>query len=303
VTFRRERITTPDDDFLDLDWVVRIDARAIRDSCPLVVVLHGLEGSAQSDYALQLYRALAAEGIGAVGLNFRCCSGEPNRAARMYHSGETGDLAHVLSHVRTRYPKRALGAVGFSLGGNVLLKFLGEHGAGNSSRVPLEAAVSISVPFDLAAGATQLGRGVGRIYQWFFMRKLRRKIELKAARIRDRIDVQRATAATTFWEFDELATAPMHGFESAADYYGRSSSAQYLPAIRVATLVIHALDDPFLPRHAVPVDAGERNPWLDTVFTERGGHVGFVGGHPWAPVFWAERTAARYLAEKLGAGQ
>ncbi len=300
IQFRRERVETDDGDFLDLDWVVHANDRPVSHRGRLALVLHGLEGSARSEYALQLYRALDALGIAAVGLNFRGCSGESNRAARAYHSGDTGDVAFVCHHIRRRHPDGSLGAVGFSLGGNVLLKFLGEMGNRHDTRSqPCDAAVSISVPFNLSAGATHLSRGFARIYQWFLMRKLRHKLRAKSHLVREVIDHKRACKARTFWDFDERATAPLHGFASAADYYQRSSSNQFLTSIRVPTLLIHALDDPFLPREAVPLAVAAENPVLETAFTEGGGHVGFVAGTLWSPVFWAERTAAQFLDQRL----
>lgn len=302
VRLRRERLTTEDGDFLDLDWVVDGASNPGPSSRPLVVLLHGLEGSARSEYALQLYRALDAANLAAVGLNFRGCSGEINRAPRTYHSGETGDVAYVIEEIVRRYPARPLGAVGFSLGGNVLLKFLGERGAKHApGGRTLDAAVSISVPFSLSDGSRHLSQGFGRVYQWFFMRKLKGKMRAKTDLVHAHIDMNRALRAKTFWEFDDAATAPLHGFSDAADYYRRSSSNQYLAAIRVPTLLIQSLDDPFLPRHAVPVDVAQGNPALEPAFTAGGGHVGFVSGPPWAPIFWAEHTAAQYLADKLGA--
>ncbi len=300
VEFRRERVPTHDGDFLDLDWVARVDGRPVLDTGPLAIVLHGLEGSARSDYALQLYRTLAQGGIAAVGLNFRGCSGEINRVARMYHSGETGDVAAMVERIVRQFPGRPLGAVGFSLGGNVLLKFLGERGAERGADGgPIAAAVSISVPFNLAAGAERLSQGFARVYQWFLMRKLQDKLRAKVSLVRDHVDVDRALAARTFWDFDDAATAPLHGFEGADDYYRRSSCNQYLASVRVPTLLIHALDDPFLPQDAVPVDAPRENPVLESAFTPGGGHVGFVSGPPWSPAFWAEQTAAQYLVQKL----
>ena len=288
---RRERIPLPDGDFLDLDFS-DVDPRL-----PLVVVLHGLEGSARSTYALQMYRALRARDIQAVGLNFRSCSGELNQSSRLYHSGETGDLAYVLSLLRRRFPARVIGAVGFSLGGNVLLKYLGE--VLPPLRPVVKAAVAISVPFDLAAGARWLERGFSRAYRRYLVRKLQRKTRAKAALLRHRISVERVLAARTFVEFDDAATAPLHGFRDAQDYYARSSCAQYLGAIRVPTLLIHSADDPFLPPEAIPRAAVVGNSMLRAEFTETGGHVGFVSGPPWAPVLWVEQRAARFLAEQL----
>ena len=289
----------PDGDFLDLDWasVPETDGAP----APLVVLLHGLEGSARSKYALQAYRALGRRGVATVGLNFRGCSGEPNRLSRMYHSGETGDLRFVLRLLRERFPQRPLGAVGFSVGGNVLLKYLGEVGGGNGSvpAVAPAAAAAVSVPFDLSLGADWIERGFSRVYRRYLVRKLHRKVRLKADRLRSLIDVDRVLAARTFREFDDLATAPVHGFAGAEDYYRRSSCARFVARIRIPTLVIQSLDDPFLPARAVPREALESNGSIELRLCGRGGHVGFVAGSPWRPLFWAEETAAAFLAQRL----
>jgi len=279
-------VELPDGDFLDLD------ATGGNPDAALALVLHGLEGSATSGYARQVYRSLAARGIESLGLNFRSCSGALNRTPRLYHSGETSDLRFVLELVRRRFPRRPLGAVGFSLGGNILLKYLGEEGAA----APLAAAAAISVPFDLAAGARRLERGFSRGYRRYLVGKLKRKTLAKAALLDGRVDLGRVRRSRTFQEFDDAATAPLHGFADAQDYYARSSSNQYLASIRVPTLLIHALDDPFLPPEAVPREVVAANPVLTGAFTRHGGHVGFVTGPPWAPVFWAEGWAADFLA-------
>ena len=296
VPFARERLEMPDGDFVDLDfaWPDRHDGRR-----PRVVVLHGLEGSARSGYALEMYRALDAHGLAGVGLNFRSCSGELNRAARLYHSGETGDPAFVFRTLRDRDPGTPLGAVGFSLGGNVLLKHLGEMAGGEEI---LRAAAAISVPFTLSAGADHLERPGGWIYVSFLLRKLRRKILAKRDVLGNRADVERALRARTFREFDDAATAPVHGFASAEDYYVRSSSAGFLSSIAVPTLLIHSTDDPFLPAAAVPFEAVEQNTSLIAAIEPKGGHVGFVSGLPWRPHFWAEWEAARFLATALPVG-
>ncbi len=296
----RERVELPDGDFLDLDWVARAGGTTTMDREPLVLVLHGLEGCAESGYALEMYRALVREGLAPVGLNFRACSGEPNRLPRMYHSGETGDLAHVLHLLRRRYPERRLGVAGFSLGGNVLLKFLGERSGPSHANGTPGAAVAISVPFDLSAGAEWIERGFSRVYRRYLVRRLHRKVRRKRAILEPHVDVERVLDARTFREFDDAATAPLHGFAGAEDYYRRSSSSPFIAAIDVPTLVIHALDDPFVPPEAVPREALQQNPTIEACISERGGHVGFVTGPPWRPRFWAEREAARFLARRLG---
>ncbi len=297
VSFVRERITTPDDDFLDLDYpLVRgFSADASR---PLVLVLHGLEGSARSKYAVETYRQLAARGAAAVGLNFRSCSGELNRGTRLYHSGETSDLAFVIDHLAKRFPGRPLAVIGFSLGGNALLKYLGEMGESAVGRI--RAVATVSVPFDLAQGARYIELGFSKVYQFRLLRSLRRKVRGKSAQIADLIDYDRALRARTFWEFDDAATAPLHGFAGADDYYARCSSSQFLGRVRVPTLLIQSRDDPFVPAEAIPSDGALDNAVIKTKFFDLGGHVGFVsGGTPWKPVFWAEREAARFVSRRL----
>lgn len=314
VALRRERLETPDGDFVDLDHGADPGAGA-----PVVLVLHGLEGSARRHYMTLTYAALLERGIHPIGLNFRSCSApepepaemgrrrgrrprparfELNRAPRLYHSGETEDLAFVLRRLRERFGARRFGAVGFSLGGNVLLKFLGEEG--RAGRAPLQAAVAVSVPFDLSAGARRLEEGIfAALYTRYFMRGLRAKATAKEALLAARCDMGAVRRARTLRQFDEAATAPLHGFRDAEDYYARSSCAAFIGSIRVPTLLIHSLDDPFLPAASVPRAAVAENPWLTPLFTAAGGHVGFVTGSPASPRFWAEEEAARYLAARL----
>lgn len=290
-SLNRERWTTPDGDFLDLDFAPDPDPAS-----PLLVVLHGLEGNARRGYCMESYRAAAAAGMAAVGLNFRACSGEPNLRARAYHSGETEDLRFVLEALRERFPDRSMVALGFSLGGNVLLKYLGERGGDEPAG--LRAAAAVSVPYDLSAGAdrlqdTLMGRA---LYSRYFLRSLVHKVEQKAHLMDDDAMLEGVRTARTIRAFDDALTAPLHGFLDAADYYRRSSSAGYLGGIRVPTLLLHSMDDPFLPRSAVPLRAMQTNPSLHPAITEQGGHVGFVSGRLASPRFWAEESAARFLA-------
>ncbi|HEV8122981.1 MAG TPA: alpha/beta fold hydrolase [Gemmatimonadales bacterium] len=295
VSFRGERIDTPDGDFLDLEWS-SVDGMPLPPDAPLVLKLHGLEGSAHSGYSVELARALAGLGVRSVGLNFRSCGAEMNRTARFYHSGETADLATVLEHLDTTHPGTRLGVLGFSLGGNVLLKYLGERGGSAGIR----AAVAVSVPYDLAACAAAMSRGTEQIYARFFLRSLREKARAKRELLEGRCNLAGALAAKTFREFDDALTAPLHGFADAPAYYRESSAGPYLSRIRVPTLLIHALDDPIAPAGSIPRDLIAANPMLSTAFTERGGHVGFVtGAVPWKVRFWAEETAAEFLALHL----
>jgi predicted alpha/beta-fold hydrolase len=291
VGIRRERVSTPDDDFIDLDF-----SGDFSEPNALVLLQHGLEGSALRGYALNVYHELARFGIPAVGLNFRSCSGELNRAKRLYHSGETEDTRFVVRLLHERFPNARIGAIGFSLGGNALLKYLGEE----AEQVRLACAVAVSVPFELGAGADYLDRSVmGRFYTRLFVKALVQKSRNKAELIVESCDFERGLQAQSFREFDDAITAPLHGFSGADDYYERSSSAQYLPLIRIPTLILHSEDDPFLPASSIPYSNIAGNSRLHAIITRTGGHVGFIGGSPLKPQFWAEETAARFLAQAL----
>lgn len=285
---QRERLELPDGDFLDLDWTARTEG-------PLVLVLHGLEGSSGSPYARGILAAIHDAGWRGVLMHFRGCSEEPNRLARSYHSGETGDLAHVLGVLKTRYPETPLAAAGYSLGGNVLLKYLGEQG----ERAGIRCAVAVSVPFDLGRAADRLEQGLSRLYQWHLVGKLHRSLhrKLRLGRVPERY--AGCVQLATFRAFDDQVTAPLHGFSGADDYYRRSSSRQYLKGIRVPTLILHARDDPFLPPDAIP-QPRDLSPAVTLKITEKGGHVGFVSGPPWRPVYWSEGRIIGFLEGCLG---
>lgn len=296
IPLTRERVETPDGDFLDLDFAP--EPASSGEPAPTVLVLHGLEGTARRRYMTGAYHALLGAGLRPVGLNFRGCSGEPNRLSRSYHSGETGDVEFALRLLRDR-SGRASGLVGYSLGGNVALKFLGERG--DDARALVSAAAAVSVPFDLAAGADRIEQGLpGRFYSYYFLSKLRRKVREKEPLLRDLCDPAVVRRARTVREFDAALTAPLHGFSGADDYYDRSSSARFIAGIRLPTLVLHSRDDPFLPEDRIPAAAMEANPCVVPVLTERGGHVAFVGGSIFRPEFWGERVLARFLAERMG---
>ncbi len=290
----RERLSTPDGDFVDLDLMPDPVAGA-----PVVLVLHGLEGSSGRGYMRLALDHLFRRGLRGVALNFRSCSGEPNRTARFYHSGDTEDVALALAHLGERFAGRRFGALGFSLGGNVLLKYLGERGGPRGSQV--EAAATISVPFDLDQGARAIERGaMGHVYGYYFLKSLRKKVRHKEELLRGLVDLEEVLSARTLREYDDAATAPLHGFPGATEYYRLSSSARFLPEIRVPTLLLQSEDDPFLPSDALPRAPVRENPHLLPAFTAAGGHVGFVeGSGPWNADFWAEREAARYLATLL----
>ena len=299
VPWKRGRLELPDGDFLDLDVLDPGHAHSVGSNpVPTVVLLHGLEGSSASGYMGTTATALAARGLRTVALNFRSCSGEPNRLPRSYHSGETGDLAAVLSHVAASYAASQLGVIGFSLGGNVLLKYLGE--SPSSVHPAVTRAAAVSVPFDLAAGAKCLETGFGRVYGWRFLQSLKDTARGKAVRFPGALDLAASERASTIREFDHRVTAPVHGFSGADDYYAECSSAQFLNGIGVPTLILHATDDPFLPYASIPFSEIEANPNLEPVFTVKGGHLGFVGpGGSARTGLWPEREAARYMVAGL----
>lgn len=291
--FTRERIETADGDFLDVDWTVDPGEDA-----PVVLVLHGLEGSSNRRYVRSVCRGLLARGVQCAAMNFRGCSGEPNRALHFYHSGATEDPLFMLDLMRTRYPRRRIGALGFSLGGNVLLKLLGERDDGGAAVV--DAAVGMSVPYDLDAGCSLLERSVmGRAYSAYFMRSLRRKVESKRERLGSVLDLAAVDAANTIRAFDEAVTAPLNDFSSAEEYYRLCSSGPFLQSIAVPTLLLHASDDPFLPSASIPVDFMEANPAIEMKLSAHGGHVGFIEGSPLRPRFWADEAAVDFLANRL----
>lgn len=286
---RLERWEQPDGDFVDLLWSADGDG-------PLVVILHGLEGGIESRHIVGLRRALALRGWSSCVLLFRNCGDRPNRLARSYHSGETGDLDRLIARLRRSAPDRPLAAVGFSLGGNVLLKWLGENGA----RAALDAAVAVSVPMRLDRCADRLQRGLSRLYQWHLLRHLRGSYRRK---FRHRDDppfpLARLAELRSFRRFDDRVTAPLHGFAGVDDYYRRCSSRGFLAGIRVPTLVIQARDDPFMTPDMLP-SAAELSATTTLELSPRGGHVGFVGGpHPCRPRYWLDRRIPAFLAAYL----
>ncbi|HIA02948.1 MAG TPA: hydrolase [Myxococcales bacterium] len=297
VTFRRERWDTPDGDFLDLDFAEVGAVWTDRpESTPIVIVLHGLEGSARSGYAYELYKRLASHGIRPLGLNFRSCSGELNRGARLYHSGETSDFEFVLNRISERYPAAPLGAVGVSLGANVLLCHLGKRG----ENTLLSAGASISAPFDLAHCSDALDRNGGRIYGRWLLRKLHTKVRQKRSHLESICNVDLALSARSLREFDNHITAPVFGFDGANDYYRQCSTAPLLSTIARPTQILRSSDDPFHHGEEIPEQVLQDNPHLRPLLVNAGGHVGFVTGNsPFTREFWAEKVSAEFLAQAL----
>ena len=297
VPTRLERWTTPDDDEINIH---RLDAApGGRAYTPRLLLLHGLEGTIRSHYLQGTLSQARARGWPADVLIFRGCGGELNRARRMYHSGETTDVDFVARRLVRENPGQPLVAVGFSLGGNVLLKWLGE---GRALPEQLRAAAAVSVPYDLERGARHIETGFSRVYTRHFLRSLREKAERKLASRPGLYDGDQLRRARTLYDFDEAVTAPLHGFESARDYYSRSSSLQFLTGIRIPTLLISALDDPFLPRDVADtvVEVARKNSKLVVEFWKQGGHVGFVSGRsPFHSHYYAEERVLEFLASEI----
>ncbi|HAG19107.1 MAG TPA: hydrolase [Pseudomonas sp.] len=291
---QRERLWLADGDFIDLDWHGPHEA-----SAPLVLVLHGLTGSSSSLYVLGLQQQLAARGWASVAINWRGCSGEPNLLPRAYHSGASDDLAEVIGHLQAKRPLAPLYAVGYSLGGNVLLKYLGESGIGS----PLRKAVAVSVPFRLDQCADRIGLGFSRVYQAHFMKAMVAYVKDKQQRFQHEGLTEHLGALQrlgplqgmrTFWDFDGRFTAPLHGYADAEDYYRRASSRYFLGQIRTRTLIIQSSDDPFVFPHSVPPSA-ELSASTRLELHRRGGHVGFIGGSPRQPRFYLEERIPAWL--------
>lgn len=292
---RTERWITPDDDRLEIHRLDPPDATA--STSPRLVFLHGLEGGMHSHYVANFFAEAVRRGWGADLVLFRGCGGEMNRARRFYHSGETSDLDFALRRIAAEVPGRPIGLAGVSLGGNVLLKWLGERG----SDIPSEVigAVAISVPYDLGRGSRHISRGFSRVYERYFLDSLRRKALAKLERYPDLFDRDAMLRARTLWDFDDVLTAPVHGFRDAADYYAQSSSIGYLSGIQVPTLLLSAVDDPFLPPEVLDEvrEIASDVPSLTLEFVQRGGHVGFVSGRvPWRPHYWGEWRALEFLS-------
>ena len=307
VALRRERVETPDGDELVLDHLDPVageGAGAPLAGAPLhYVLLHGLEGSAHSVYMQGILGEIQKRGAAATAINFRSCARDlkslfgtiPNRTARFYHSGEITDFDFVVRLLRERHRDRRIVAFGASLGGNALLKWLATHRDQNI----VDRAATISVPYDLGAGAAHLESGIGRWYVSRFLKTLVKKVERVTREFPDTraiIDLEKVRRARTFREFDDAATAPLHGFRDADDYYARASSIFDLDKITTPTLLISAEDDPFTPPGVLDRVRASISPSMQLIVTETGGHTGFVSGQfPWSCVYWAEEYVVEWL--------
>jgi len=292
MAYRRERLELPDGDFLDFDWV---DGQA---GAPVVVLFHGLEGSADSHYARDLMAHARMRGWHGVVAHFRGCSGEDNRLPRAYFAGDSGDIERMLRHVKSLHAHAPVYAVGVSLGGNALLKWLGEQG--EAARTLVERAAGVSAPLDLTAAGHTLDRGFNRpVYTARFLVTLKQKALRKAACFPGILDAKAIAAATTFREFDTLVTARLHGFRDADDYWLKVSSKPLLHAIAIPTLVINARNDPFLPAWALP-SPDEVSPAITLEQPATGGHVAFPSGPFPGNLDWLPRRLMQHFDTQPG---
>jgi len=288
--YYRERWETPDGDFIDLDW--NDAAHTAAPVAPLVVLFHGLEGSSNSHYALSLMQGLKSIGWGGIVVHFRGCSGEANRLPRAYHSGDSAEVDWILRRLKQAQPNRPLYAMGVSLGGNVLLKWLGEQGS--SASTVLAAAAAVSAPLDLPVSGHALGRGLNRIYTQYFLSTLKPGASARLKRFPGLFDERRLHRVQTIYEFDNLVTGPLHGFASANDYWKRASCKPWLNSIRVPTLVLNARNDPFLPAQALP-KPDQVSASVKLEFPQHGGHVGFVSGSFPGKLDWMPQRVLRFF--------
>lgn len=280
----RQRLELADGDFIDLDWQLRP-----ADGAPILLLIHGLEGSADSHYIRRMLLQAKQHNLAVVVMHQRSCSGEPNRLLRSYHSGASDDLAEVINAIRSSYPNNPLWAAGYSLGGNQLAKYLGER----RSNSGLSRAAVVSAPYDLAECAKRMEGGFSRVYQRRLLKQMQQKTKQKLDMFPQFSLPCELHQLDTFFRFDDLVTAPTNGFDGADDYYQRASAKPYVANIVTPTLLLHALDDPFMTKTVVP------QAWSEAVTMELhpfGGHVGFIsGGWPWAPRFYLEQRLLNFF--------
>lgn len=296
VCYRRERWELEDGDFIDVDW---LDGKPDK---PLVVLLHGLEGGSHSHYALSIMRLLQVMRWRGAVIHFRGCSGYPNRLPRAYHAGDSAEIDSMMR--RVVMTNRFVGnsrcyVIGVSLGGNALLKWLGEQG--ERAKAMVAGAVAVSTPVDLAAAGNTLDSGFNRIYTQHFLASLKRKAVDKNRCFPGLLDIKAVMACNSLYEFDNLVTAPLHGFRNTEDYWQQSSSKQWLNHIRVPTMLINARNDPFLPEHALPV-TGDIAPFVSLEFPDQGGHVGFIHGTFPGKLEWLPKKILHFFLQDCSSG-
>lgn len=291
--YSMERLELPDDDFIDVAWGPKP-----QEPTGIVALFHGLEGSIRSHYAHDMMATLSQRGWQVVMMHYRGCSGEPNRQPRAYHSGETSDPAFFLDWLSDRFPALPKVAIGFSLGGNMLLKLLGE----NPAQKWLQAAVSVSAPLKLAECSQSINQGFSRVYQKYLLASMKATLKRKMAFIDYRRLIQLkeedVDSIQAFHQFDDKVTAPLHGFEDAADYYEKCSAYHFLSAIHCPTLVLHSIDDPFM-NHLVVPQQEDLSRSVTVELSEQGGHVGFMQGSMLKPRVWLHERVAAFVEQYL----
>lgn len=290
---RREILELPDGDITAIDW---LDAPNPAES-PILIILHGLEGSSESSYARMLLAEAAHRGWKAAVLHFRDCGNQRNRLPRRYHAGDTADLRFLLNTLTNQVTTRGpLLATGYSLGGNVLLKYLGEAG----DQAPLAAAVAVSVPLDLRVSAESISHGFSKYYENYLLKRMKRSVASKFNPDTASFNWTRVMESSSFMEFDDAITAPLHGFVDKDDYYDRCSASHFLDRVERPTLVIQAADDPFMAERGIP-DESRLAPSVTIEVSPAGGHVGFIqGGTPWRPNFYLPERISGFLADAAG---
>lgn len=283
---RRKRWKTPDDDFIDVDFLPH------QEDQPLVILFHGLEGSSRSHYARSLMREVMARGWNGVVVHFRGCSGSPNRLPRAYHCGDADEVDWILRRFARKFPDVPRYAAGVSLGGNALLCWLGSRR--DEAGKLISRAASVSAPVDMLAAGHHLDRGFNKLYTRYFLATLRPRAAHKAAQFPGRFDSEKARRARNLAQFDDAYTAPLHGFKGAEDYWRRASANRVLGSITLPTLLLHARNDPFLPIEAFP-SSGEISRHVRVDLTKEGGHVGFVSGKFPGQLDWMPKRLLRYF--------
>ena len=286
--YQRERIDTPDDDFLDLDWS-RVGSNK------LVILSHGLEGNTHRPYMVAMAQMMNRTGWDALAWNYRACSGEINRQLRMYHNGCIDDLDCVVRHSLKGGTYQTVALIGFSLGGNLTLMYLGSKGRTLDRRI--QRSVVFSVPCDLKAGALELAKPKNCLYMKQFLVSLHGKIKKKMAQMPGRINDDNYHRIKNFKDFDDRYTAPINGFKNAEDYWAKCSSGQFIPAIQIPTLLVNARDDPFLAASCYPVQQAEQSGFVHLEMPRSGGHVGFVQFNGDGS-YWSENRAAEFLGQR-----
>ena len=293
INFDIEKFHLSDGDFLDCYWLKSDIQTPDR---PIVVLFHGLAGSYESPYIKGMMIELKNAGLDSVVMHFRGCSGVDNALARSYHSGETGDAKEFLLSLKLRFPSSKLFCIGYSLGANMLLKLLGEL----KDNSLIHKAVAVSPPMVLDVCANRMNIGFSRYYQYRLVKDLNIALDKKYSKhkMSNYISLKRSEIKNlkTFWEFDEAYTAPIHGFESAQDYYDKSSSKQYLKYIKTPTLIIHSSDDPFMTQEVLPTEE-ELSKSINFELLCKGGHVGFISGTLFNPIYWLDKRISEYFKD------